>query len=301
MLNLRPASFLVILTLSSLSLFSQEHKELSLLEDSLSSIQRKIQKTSNDSVRQSLNKLFRNTLKTAIGLPGSYTYPFDSLKKLAKMTSPDKMFRIYNWNLPATNGSNLYFCFLQIPEKNSKKTFRIIELRDRSDSIPDPEHSALGANDWYGALYYKIISEKSESRMIYTLLGWEGTSLVQMQKVIEILYFDDKDLPHFGKKIFNKYKDGDNKRVIFKYSPVAAMVLRYDEQFLSKGKKWDPSSRTFKENKSKASMIVCDRLVTFESTESKGQVLIPAGDVYDGFIFENGRWNFVEGVDARNR
>lgn len=301
MLIPRTASFLVILTLSSLSLFSQGHKDLFQLEDSLSTIQRQIQKTSNDSVRQSLNTFFRNTLKTAIGLPGSFTYPFDSLKKLAKMTSPDKMFRIYNWNLPITNGSNLYFCFLQIPEKNSKKTFRIIELRDRSDSIPDPEHSTLDAGCWYGALYYKIIPERSGPGMIYTFLGWEGTSLLQMQKVIEILWFDDNNLPHFGKKIFNKYKDGENKRVIFKYSPVAAMVLRYDEQFLSKGKKWNSSSRAFEEKSSKASMIVCDRLVTMASPEGKAPVLIPAGDVYDGFIFENGRWNFVEGVDARNR
>jgi hypothetical protein len=301
MLLSRPASFLVILTFASLSLFSQGQKELSQLEDSLSSLQKQIQKTSNDSVRQSLNTLFRSTLKTAIGLPGSYTYLFDSLKKLAKMTSPDKMFRIYNWNLPATNGSNLYFCFLQIPEKSTKNTFRIIELRDRSDSIPDPEHSTLDASCWYGALYYMIIPERPEPGMIYTLLGWEGTNLVEMQKIIEILWFDDKNLPHFGKKIFNKYKDGANKRVIFKYSPVAKMVLRYDDQFLSKGKKWNSSSRTFEEKSSKASMIVCDRLVTVGSMEGKGQLLIPAGDVYDGFIFENDRWNFVEGVDARNR
>jgi len=301
MITRRLACFLVFLTMFSFPLRSQGLMNLSLLEDSLLSIQRQIQKTSNDSVRQSLNTLFRNTLKTAIGLPGSFTYPFDSLKKLAKMTSPDKKFRIYNWNLPIANGSNLYFCFLQIPEKSSKNTFRIIELRDLSDSIPDPEHSVLGAGYWYGALYYKIIPERSGPGMIYTLLGWEGTSLVQMQKIIEILYFDDKNLPHFGKKIFNKYKDGENKRVIFKYSSVAAMVLRYDEQFLSKGKKWNSSSRTFEEKSSKIAMIVCDRIVTFESTESKGQVLVPAGDVYDGFIFENGRWNFVEGVDARNR
>jgi predicted transcriptional regulator len=159
----------------------------------------------------------------------------------------------------------------------------------------------MGAGNWYGALYYKIISEKSETGTIYTLLGWESTTLSEMQKIIEILTFDDKNLPHFGKKIFNKYKDGENRRVIFKYSPVATMVLRYEEQSLSKGKKWNASHRTFEESHSKASMIVCDRLVTLETSEGKGQVLVPAGDVYDGFIFENDRWNFVEGVDARNR
>jgi len=301
MLTRRLACFLVFFTACSFSLRSQEQLNLSRLEDSLSSIQRQIQKTGNDSTRQSLNTIFRNTLKKAIGLSGSFTYPFDSLKKLAKMTSQDKMFRIYNWNLPVANGSNLYFCFLQIPEKSSKNTFRTIELRDRSDSILDPEHSALGAGCWYGALYYRIVPERSGHGMIYTLLGWEGTNPVQMQKVIEILYFDNNNLPHFGKKIFNKYKDGENKRVIFKYSPVAAMVLRYDEQFLLNGKKRNSSGRTFEEKSKKVSMIICDRLIAVESTEGKAPMLVPAGDVYDGFIFENDRWNFVEGVDARNR
>ena len=126
MLLSRLVSFLVILIFASLSLYSQGQKELSQLEDSLSSIHRQILKTSNDSLRQSLNTLFRNTLRTAIGIHGSFTYPFDSLKRMSKMTSPDKMFRIYNWNLPATHGSNLYFCLLQIPQKSTKNTFKKI-------------------------------------------------------------------------------------------------------------------------------------------------------------------------------
>jgi hypothetical protein len=220
---------------------------------------------------------------------------------MAKMTSPDKMFRIYNWNIPFTGGSNLYFCFLQISDKKNKKAFTILELRDRADSIPDPEHTVLGANNWYGALYYKIIAEKPETGTIYTLLGWQGKDVTEMQKVIDVLTFDDKGLPRFGKKIFNKYKDGENKRVIFKYSPDVTMALRYDAQFLSKGKQWNSSSRTFEEKSSKSSMIVFDRLVPVDAAEGKGLIIAPAGDIYDGFIFENGKWSFVEGVDARNR
>jgi hypothetical protein len=285
----------------SLSLRSQGSQKLSQLEDSLSFIQHKIQKTENDSTRQSLNIQFRKTLKKAIELPGSFLYPFDSLNKMAKITSGDKKLRIYNWNIPVTDGSNLYFCFLQIPIKNKKNTFRIIELTDRSDSIPDPEHCSLNSNDWYGALYYKIITKNSKNGMIYTLLGWEGKNLAEMQKIIEVFTLDDNDTPHFGKELFNKYKDGNSKRVIFKYSPVANMVLRYEEQALSKGKKWNATKKTFQEKHSKASMIVCDRLITIEAIEGKGPVLVPAGDIYDGFLFENDRWNFMESVDARNK
>ncbi len=293
--------FILLFAVYPLSLLSQESTKLSLMEDSLSSLIRKIQGSEDDTIRQSLNVLFRETLRTAIELPGSFTYPFDLLKKLSKITSGDKKFRIYNWNIPVTDGSNLYFCFFQIPVKNENKIFRIIELTDRSDSIPDPEHSSLNANDWYGALYYKIILDKSESGMIYTLLGWEGKNLSEMQKIVEVLTIDDKGFPHFGEKIFNKYKDGENKRVIFKYSPVTTMVLHYEEQAISKGKKWNATKKIFQEKHSKVSMIVCDRLVTVEATEGRAPILVPAGDVYDGFLFKNNRWNFMEAVDARNK
>jgi hypothetical protein len=291
---------LSVIATFSFSLYAQKPLTLSLLEDSLSAIGRKIHVSGNDSARQTLNFKFRQTLRTAIALPGSFNYPFDSLKKLEKLTSPDNAFRLYNWNLPLTDGTNRYFCFIQFTAKNKKSGIDFIELSDRSDSIADPEHNTLGAGNWYGALYYRIIREKSQSGITYTLLGWEGLNATTMQKIIEIMTFDDLGTPHFGKKLFNKYKDGSNKRVIFSYSSMASMVVRYDGQFIPKGKKWNPSKRKFDENRSKAHLIVCDRLIQLEQKEGNSPMLVPAGDIYDGFLFENSQWNFIEGVDARN-
>jgi len=239
-------------------------------------------------------------LKYAIGLDGSFSYPFDSLKKLGKLTSPDHNFRMYNWNLPQTNGTNRYFCFLQVPDKNHKGHFRIIELNDKSDTIQNPEFAALSYRNWYGALYYRIIPEKTGSVTLYTLLGWQGLNLLQMQKVIEILTFDYKGNPQFGKKVFYKYQNGENKRVIFNYSSTTSMSLRFDESTLSKNKRWNASRKKFDPVKEKVHMIIYDRLVRLESRESREPLQVPAGDAYDGFIFVNGRWNFISGVDARN-
>jgi hypothetical protein len=301
MLLRRLVLLLLFLNSICIPLHSQEHLTLSKIEDSLTTLQHKILKADNDSLRKMLNFTFRNTLRNTIELPGSFSWPFDSLRKIARLTSPDKKFRIYNWNVPLTSGSNQYFCFIQIMDKNKKNAYSIIELKDCTDSITDPEHVTLNSNNWYGALYYKIIEESSVSGTIYTLLGWQGTNHIQVEKLIEILTIDNNGLPHFGKKIFNKYKDGENKRVIFRYSPVASMVLRYEDQAIPKGKKWNPSRRAFDEIKTKASIIVCDRIVTSESSEGTGQILVPAGDVFDGFVFDNNRWNFIEGIDARNR
>jgi hypothetical protein len=122
-------TFLISLLIYSFSLQAQKNASFAVIEDSLSSIQHKIQKTNNDSIRQSLNELFKSRLKIAISLPGSFFYPFDSLKKVAKIMSSDKKFRIYNWNCPDNNGSDKYFCFLQIPLNKGNTLFKTGQIQ----------------------------------------------------------------------------------------------------------------------------------------------------------------------------
>jgi hypothetical protein len=219
---------------------------------------------------------------------------------MAKLTSPDKSFRIYNWNLPVQDGSNRYFCFIQFPPKKKNGKTEIIELIDRTDTITDPEHRSLNAAGWYGTLYYRIIPAKTGSGIIYTLLGWQGVSSTIMQKIIEIMMFDHRGSPVFGRSLFSKFKDGKNKRVIFRYSSLAPMVVKYDDQFILTSRKWNASKKTYEEKRSKARLIVCDRLVALEQSKANDPLMVPAGDLFDGFIFQNGLWNFIEGVDARN-
>jgi hypothetical protein len=293
---------LAMLLLFLVPLFSgaQGKASLASLEDSLLAISRRIQVSGNDSARLALNLRFIRTLKTAIGTHGSFSHPFDSLKKLGKLTSPDKTFRMYNWNIPLTEGSNRYFCLVQFPVMSDRSGPDFIELTDRSDSIPDPEHSLLNYTSWYGALYYKIVPQMTDSGMTYTLLGWEGVSASAARKIIEIMTFDEKGMPHFGKKLFNRYRDGNNTRVIFSYPSQTPMVVRYEEAFITEERKWNAARKEFEEKRAKVRMIVCDRLVTLEGREGSGMQMVPAGDIFDGFRFENGRWNFIEGVDARN-
>jgi len=136
--------------------------------------------------------------------------------------------------------------------------------------------------------------------MIYTLLGWEGLNASTMQKIIEIMTFDDRGSPQFGKKVFTTYKEGDYKRILFRYSSQATMVLRYDEQFITNERQWNSARKKFDENRSKTRMIIFDRLVPLEQKDGSSPLLVPSGDIYDGFIFEDSSWNYIEGVDARN-
>lgn len=55
-------------------------------------------------------------------------------------------------------------------------------------------------------------------------------------------------------------------------------------------------------------MIVFDRLSPIDTRTSKYaanldgqyQFYVPESNVFDGFIFENGKWYFVKDIDARN-
>jgi hypothetical protein len=270
-------------------LWAQDKKILPLMEDSLARLSREIRNSQSDSVRLSLTHNFSKTLKYTIGLPGSFSYPFDSLRNLSKLVSPDKKFRIYNWNLPMTDGSNRYFCFIQVPGKKNEAALTY-ELANHSDSIKDPEFAILGSNNWFGALYYRIIPVEQGNKTFYTLLGWDGFSPTVNRKLIEILSFDQKGFPKFGAKVFRDYLKGPRTRIIFRFSATASMLLRPDEQLVKSG-----------QTTKKTRMIMCDRLVPLDPRlEGQTDFYVPASDIFDGFVLVNGYWKFIRNIEGRN-
>jgi hypothetical protein len=269
--------------------------------DSLMFFSKKIQKAENDSVKLVFNKRFHETLYRTLLLAGSFDYPFDSLKSISKLTSPDKKFKIFTWNLPKGDGTNTYFGFIQMYSKN-KMNYAVYDLIDRSDSIPKPETALLDDHSWFGSLYYKIIVTTFSNQKFYTLLGWDGINPHLNQKVIEVLSFDDSDHPNFGAKLFRNYENDQICRVLFKYSSSTSMLLAYDNQYLMKNKKWDSSTKQFRSDREKTWMIVCDELIPLEPQfEGQFEYYVPSSEVFNGFVFKDGKWNFYKNVDVRNK
>jgi hypothetical protein len=279
--------------------YGQRKIGLSALEDSLRVVAAEIRKTDKDSLKIRLNDTYLNLMKETLTIPSSFNYPFDSLKTIGKILSPDKKFRIFNWNLPKSDGTNKYFCLIQVKEKKKNK---IIELNDVSDSLNDAEFRVLSSGKWYGALYFKIVMNKSGSKVYYSLLGWDGCNPFMYQKVIDVLTFDGRGNPVFGAKIFRKYKKGKNTRVIFTYSSSATMTLRYDEQIIPSGKKmWNRGKKSYDLETRKVRMIVCDQLgALLEPQEGQPVYNVPLGENFDGFLFENGAWNYIQNISAKN-
>jgi hypothetical protein len=270
------------------------------MEDSLKFLSVRIQKAENDSVKILFNKQFHATLHRTLFLAGSFDYPFDSLKTIAKLTSPDKKFRIYNWNLPKGDGTNTYFGFIQLnPKSNPDHT--IFDLLDRSDSIPQPDLALLDNYLWFGSLYYQIIVTTFKDQRFYTLIGWDGLNIQLNQKVIDILSFNKSGHPQFGARIFSIYGNDMVCRVLFKYSSSASMVLTYDDQYIIKNGKWNPSKKQFESDREKTSMIVFDELMPLgQQFEGQFEYYVPSG-VFNGFVFKDGKWNFYKNVDVRNK
>jgi hypothetical protein len=294
------SSLLIFLLISLLSTASAGKRDpITVLEDSLQKKAKQIRVVTDDKGRLVMNQQFLKLLKEGLNLRGSFDYPFDSLKTIAKLYSPDKTFRIYNWNLPMSDGTNSYFCLIQMKEK---KKVRLIELYDVGDTLKNPETTLLTGRKWFGALYYKIIATTLGSRTYYTLLGWNGLNPQVYRKLIEVLTFDGNRNPLFGARIFPKYQGGKNVRVLFSYSSQTTMVLRYEQQSVTTGKKqWDSNKKRFESEERSPWMILFDQLAPLtEPQEGQPSSNIPLGENLDGFYFENGNWIYLQNISAKN-
>jgi hypothetical protein len=278
----------------------QGTQTLKLTEDTLTAILTRINRSTDDSTKQKLNSSFYHILHEALMDPEADNHPFLSLKSLVKITSPDNKFIIYHWNLPDSKGNHNYYGFIKLLNRDPSLVF---SLNDFSDSIPKPDTAHLDCMHWFGALYYKVILNETKSgKQFYTLLGWSGKNAAITQKIIEILSFNDRGIPEFGLPLFHDYNGGKMTRIIFRYSGSTSMSLKYEEQMIASDKKWNPKKREFEFRTRTAMMIVFDRMVPLDpKLEGQFQYYVAAGDVFDGFECKNGGWNFIQGIDSRNK
>lgn len=270
----------------------QENSFFRAREDTLAKIAFNILNGANDSLREVNNLQFIESLTQILEVKGSFDWPFDSLVTIAIISPPDGRFRIFNWNLPKKDGTFLYFGILQTHDT-------LFHLLDHSENIEFPATSILSHNNWYGCHYYKIIQNKYESRTYYTLLGWDGNNNFSTKKVIDILTIDDPGTLTFGAPIFTNYSEELQTRIIFEYSSRVTMSLKYEEQSYKKIIRKKKSSKFIDVS---TEMIVFDRLAPMDmSLVGQYKYYAPFEGIFDGFIFEDGYWLYLEEINAWNR
>jgi hypothetical protein len=254
---------------------------LSKYEDTLKVLQyEKIKPHTNDAYKKQANDKFSAMLKKALMVPGSFTYPFDSITTMSKLTSPDKKFRIINWDVPRYDETIGFFGFIQSYNPKTQQ-YTLYELHDQGSASATAELSAGTPDKWFGMLYYKIIPSETE-KDTYIMLAWQGYTGIITRKIIDILSFNAEGVPTFGKAIFRRPPAGYKstaKRIVFQYSAQLYMSLEYNE-----GKK----------------MIMYDHLAPPDpSLDGQYQFYGPSFQV-DALTYTNKAWVCQENVDARN-
>jgi len=264
----------VLLCLNTMA--QQGKSNLDIFQDSLIKISMATVVAETDAKKADLNGRFVKNLVEALKTPNSFAYPFDSLKNVSLIKSPDKAFRILSWYVQQENGTYRYFGTIQMNTGNGP--LKLYPLIDQTDNITDA-NVITNNQKWFGARYYDIVPVTSGNRSpYYILLGWKGNTLNTTKKVIEILSFD-RELVNFGLPVFDGKELKNKNRIIFEYTKSNAMTLRVDQ---------------------KAGMIVYDHLAPFDP-EMVGKYEFYGSDgTFDGFKIIGGRLRLQEGLELNN-
>ncbi|MCT4602683.1 MAG: hypothetical protein N4A59_07270 [Marinifilum sp.] len=246
--------------------------QLSEKEEEISESFEQLVKADEDSLKLSacskIEKLFLQTLQQE----ESFDYSFSQLNRMGIITSPDLKFRIYNWNCVLSDGTHKYFGILQYKDKSAIKTKL---LSDKTDA---DLFSSYRAENWPGALYYKIIPFKSKGSTSYLLLGWDGNNVSTNKKMIEVLDFEKSGIK-FGKPVIF-WRGKQLSRVVFEYAKQARMSIEYQE---------------------KNKRLVFDHLAP-SSPNYQNQFEYYGPDfTHDALLLKKGVWTLQENIDVRNK
>lgn len=253
-----------------------QSSDMAAIEANLEVLLNDLRSATNDADKESRNRTFKTELAKALQDPSAISYPFTSLKTVGFIDSPDGKMRIVNWNIEQDDFSQAYSCFI-IHQGDRKTDYHVTELKDISFGMPMQPTEIISSEEWYGALYYKIIPIEKSGKTLYTVLGWDYFSSMSQLRVIDVIYFTGKTVK-LGSPIFKIGKE-THKRMLYEHSKKAGMSLQYDEQ---RGR------------------IIFDHLSP-ESPSMAGFKSFYVPDMtYDAFVAENGKWVLREDVIGTN-
>ena len=271
----RPVLILLFLLLP-LSLFSQETAYLELVksEARLQGMFDELYADSLDDADPLLDSI-RTGMRKALSLEGSIDFPWDRLDKIGNIISEDKEIRIFTWHYMDDPDNYRYFGFIQVRLKKGKS--KVYELKDNGKSQRGIMKLDQKISDWYGKLYYQVLTNQYKRKTYYTLLGMDFNNSRSTIKSVEVMTVQRNE-SHFARSLFIKGQDVAD-RLVLEYDKEVAISVRFD-----------PGTK----------MIAFDHLVPFHPIyENNFEFYGPDGS-FDGLEFSEGKWIFHKDIDARN-
>jgi hypothetical protein len=268
-------SLIILVNLLHAQNFSQRKlKDLRKKEDSLKVFADKMINASEAPERFRSDSNFIRGLVRALKIPNSFYYPFDSLRTVSHLYSPDSTFRIFTWQLKKDEYVYLQKGAIQMNTPDGQ--LKLFPLFDYSMYTGKPLDSVRTKDNWIGAIYYRMVMKESNGKKYYTLLGFDDFTVSSNKKWMEVLSFNGRGEPVFGAPVIS-FKEDTAKRPVqtrfnIEYKKEANTLLNYDAEL---------------------DMIVYDHLISESDEPLKKNTYIPDGS-YEGFKWKNGQWVHVD-------
>jgi hypothetical protein len=281
---------------------AQKKEDFPFWEDSLVRLHAAVIAEQDPILRYQQNEHLLYCLEMVLLKKNSIHYPFSALKTISVVCSEDKKIRLFTWYLIDGQGRHEHYGYLQAFHPK-KEIWYVYPLIDKWTKMPSGASLPLSPNNWYGAVYYKLIENRTSSKTCYTLLGWNGGDLFVQRRVIEIVSFSPAGTPVFGAPVFKGYGNGRPLRILFDHAKTSSMGLAWQEQYyVKKSSSRDPKTRKYVYDTLQREMIVFNRLIPMDdSLEEIPAFMVSEASLTDAFFAENGKWVFKPDVIALNR
>jgi hypothetical protein len=254
---------------------SSDLKILRQKEDSLKKLAKDLIVDSLTAQRMRSDSLFIRTLVRSLQVKNSFYFPFDQVQGISKLYAPDSTFRIFSWSISFDDYYSRQRGAIQF--KTSDGSLRLVPLRDFSEFTPKPTDSLRTKDNWIGSVYYKIIKNQYNGKNYYTLFGFDNYSVRSNKKWIDVLSFDNRNMPVFGGTFSfeqDSAKKSNQARFNIEYKKEASTTVNYDADL---------------------NMILVDHLISESNEPDKPYTYIPDGD-YEGFQWQKGKWVHIDKV-----
>ena len=267
-------SFLLFLIISSASIFGQ----LGSLEQELAETGKKILAHPEYRERKLANQKFLDQLEEYISTEKGFDDPLATVTNMVRLAGEDEV-RVFTWQMP---DSTYQYVRFGLVAANTRKGIVVTRLEDVAQNIIQPEFKILKADEWYGALYYKLIPVKKKRgrEVIYTLLGYAPGGEIN-QKIIDVIEVDSRGRPKFGARIFKVDQFMDKT---LRKAPMR-LILSYGGDYAA-SVRWNDEKE----------MIIMDHLSPPDD-RLKGVYRMYGPDMsYDGLVWKDDWWNLESEV-----
>jgi hypothetical protein len=246
---------------------------LEILEDSLVYFADSMYNSPIPENRVEGNEYFIRLMKRFLRTEGSFQHANKKLsQKINIISSPDNVFKIYNWEVVQATDLGRYYGVIQLSDGQLRP---LIDISDKI--IRGTEDSTFANGRWFGCIYYNILQREIAGQQIYFLLGWNGNSLNSERKIVEAFGFNSQGQIQFGAPLFVSIERGKRKNVnrfVLEYQRGAKVSMNFDKE---------------------TNQIIMDHCESQIGDPAKRYTYIPDG-TYDGLTWDGTKWIMSENV-----